>query len=246
MKHKLIALAILAQIVPVGTALSQPPASADATATDGPYPEAFKIGKGKTGTVYTDARGMTLYTVSRRLGGIRTFGFRSCTGPCAKIWSPVAAPAGAAPIGQWTVVTGAQGPQWAYKTLPVFTFKAERGPGTTDGDGYDDMWAAIAHIPPVPTIVAPGSVKTSYVDGAYILVDPRGHALFTAAKAGRCGAACAHWSPLGAGMAGHAVGDWSVVSAADRPQWAWRGKPVFVSDESEPGHVADGGTILKP
>jgi predicted lipoprotein with Yx(FWY)xxD motif len=94
----------------------------------------------------------------------------------------------------------------------------------------------------VPTIVAPASVSTVLVDGHYALADKEGRVLFT----GQCAQDCSQWQPLPGGMASRGIGDWTVVRGGETPQWAYRGKPVFVSQLEDPGRIPASGDLLKP
>ena len=147
----------------------------------------------------------------------------------------------------WTVIAGPQGPQWVYKGWHmVYVRKGDR-PGSTAHDGADEQtWNTLKFVPPVPQITAPASVTTLFAGGAYALADRGGKLLFT----GKCGQAqsgpCSGWTPLTAPMAGRGLGEWTVSLAGDNPQWAWRGQPVFVSQESDLQSVPSGGKVLRP
>lgn len=215
-----------------------------AAAVDG-YPAGVSVGKAKSGRVYVDRRGMTLYTLDPRdargrAGTVLDY----CIGPCADIWSPLEAPADAKPIGLWKVGKAAQGPQWTYKGSPVFTFKADKAPGATGGDGYDDLWSAIPYVPPVPKLVAPASVAAIFVDGDYVMADGQQHILYTADSAQKCGADCGDRVAFAAAMASRNIGAWTVSRDGDRPQWACRGKLVFVSQDGPASAVPAGGRAL--
>ena len=85
--------------------------------------------KGKT---LVDAKGMTLYTFDKD-----TDGKSACNGPCAVNWPPLAAAAGAAAMGSWSVVTRDDGGrQWAYKGKPLYTWVKDGKPGDVTGDGF--------------------------------------------------------------------------------------------------------------
>jgi hypothetical protein len=47
-------------------------------------------------------------------------------------------------------------------------------------------------------------------------------------------------------MAGRGFGEWAVDLSGDRPQWTWRGKPVYVSQEDDPVNAPAGGAVLRP
>jgi predicted lipoprotein with Yx(FWY)xxD motif len=196
------------------------------------------------GAIYADAQGMTLYAMNQRQARARSgVALKYCAGPCAAIWTPLTATADTAPIGDWTVVEGAQGPQWAFKGDPVFTYAADHAPGSTAGDGYDDLWSAIRYVPPAPTLKAPSIVQPVFVDGAYFLADGAGHPLHTSTASAQCGANC---TPLGAGLANRDIGDWTVLRDGDRPHWAYRGKPVYVGTADDLAHLRAAGELLRP
>jgi hypothetical protein len=115
-------------------------------------------------------------------------------------------------------------------------------PGSTAFDGTDQRsWNTLKFVPPVPQLTAPANVTALFADGAYALADRSGHALFTGACAPPC-----NWQALAAPMASRGLGEWSVGLAGDSPQWIWRGKPVYVSQEGNPVMVPAGGTVLRP
>ncbi len=244
MRTTLLAIAVLLPAPLV--AQSAAPAPQDAAPSDtSAYPASVSVRTGNAGPYYADAGGKTLYALSSRTVRGRagtTLGY--CIGPCAKIWTPLAAPADAKPIGRWKVEAAAQGPQWTYKNDLVFTYNADTAPGDMAGNGYEDMWAVIPHIPAAPKLAAPAGVMPRYVDAHYILSDPDGHALFVAG--GACDSACAAWSPFAAGMAARDMGDWTVQRVGDQPQWAYRGKPVYISQQDVPDQVPPRAIILQP
>ena len=84
------------------------------------------------GKVYTDAKGMTLYTYDKDSAGKS-----ACNGPCATNWPPLTAAADAKPSGEWSIVTRDDGSKmWAYKGKPLYTFAKDTKPGDTTGDGF--------------------------------------------------------------------------------------------------------------
>jgi predicted lipoprotein with Yx(FWY)xxD motif len=74
---------------------------------------------------------MTLYTFAKDMPGVS-----NCNDNCAKNWPPLAAAADAQPMGDWTIVTRADGSkQWAYKGLPLYTWVKDQKPMDATGDG---------------------------------------------------------------------------------------------------------------
>ena len=145
-------------------------------------------------------------------------------------------------VNDWSVVEGPKGPQYVYKRWHlVFTRKGDKR-AQTDRDGYDKyVWNTLKYLPPVPKLVAPTTVSTTLKDGTYVLTDKQGAVLFT----GNCTKNC-HWVPLQAGAAGRGLGEWTVSRSGDTPQWVYRGKPVFVSQEEDPLQTPASGTALQP
>jgi len=81
--------------------------------------------------ILADAKGMTLYTFAKDQPGVS-----NCNDNCAKNWPPLMAAADAAPMGDWTIVTRADGgKQWAYKGLPVYGWIKDAKPGDNTGNG---------------------------------------------------------------------------------------------------------------
>jgi len=78
-----------------------------------------------------DAKGMTLYIFAKDAPGTS-----NCNDNCAKNWPPVMAAADAMPVGEWTIVTRADGSkQWAYKGMPVYGWIKDAKPGDMTGNG---------------------------------------------------------------------------------------------------------------
>ena len=89
------------------------------------------------GKAFVDSRGMTLYTYAEDEDNKST-----CNADCAKNWPPLMADKGAADDGDWTVISRDDGSlQWAYMGSPLYTYKADKKPGDTSGDGKkDNAW----------------------------------------------------------------------------------------------------------
>ncbi len=66
-----------------------------------------------------DASGRPLYTSNQDAGALKP----TCTGECAKEFTPFVAPAGAMVFGDWSVVTRDDGvKQWAYQRQPLYYY----------------------------------------------------------------------------------------------------------------------------
>ena len=73
-------------------------------------------------------------------------GVSNCNDNCAKNWPPLAAAADAKPMGDWTVITRADGTkQWAYKGMPLYTWSKDAKPGDATGAGMGNgAWKVAA------------------------------------------------------------------------------------------------------
>ncbi len=90
----------------------------------------------RDGDVLVDAEGMTLYTFDRDVSGKS-----ACNAQCAADWRPLAAPPGAKPAGDYTIVARDDGRrQWAYKGKPLYVWSKDSQPGDRTGDAFDNVW----------------------------------------------------------------------------------------------------------
>ncbi|MGN6582404.1 MAG: COG4315 family predicted lipoprotein [Rhizobiaceae bacterium] len=88
------------------------------------------------GKVWTDSKGMTLYTYDKD-----SMGKSDCYGKCAVNWPPLKASASAKASGNWSVVKRkGGGAMWAYDGKPLYTFIGDKKPGDVNGDGKAGVW----------------------------------------------------------------------------------------------------------
>jgi predicted lipoprotein with Yx(FWY)xxD motif len=89
-----------------------------------------------------DISGRTLYSFA---GDVRRDG-QDCAGSgCSLQWQPVAAPALALPLGEFSVVKRADGSQqWAYRGKPLYLYPGDKLPGDANGIGVDARWSVAA------------------------------------------------------------------------------------------------------
>jgi len=86
------------------------------------------------GKIYTDAKGMTLYTFDKDESGKS-----NCYDQCAVNWPPFMAEADAAAEGEWTIVERTDGSkQWAYDGKPLYLWIQDKAPGDVTGEGKGD------------------------------------------------------------------------------------------------------------
>ena len=106
----------------------------------GNMPPGVRASKLADGTMaLTDAKGMTLYTFGKDQPGVS-----NCNDNCAKNWPPLMAAADAKPMGEWTIVTRADGSkQWAYKGMPLYLWIKDTKPGDNTGNGVGVWKTAI-------------------------------------------------------------------------------------------------------
>jgi predicted lipoprotein with Yx(FWY)xxD motif len=87
----------------------------------------------------TDVGGRTLYTFD---GDAKRDNQVCTTDGCNVRWLPVAAPALASTVGDFTVVSRADGSlQWAFKKRPLYAYSGDELPGDINGVGVDKKWA---------------------------------------------------------------------------------------------------------
>ena len=99
--------------------------------------EAREVPAVVSGSVFVDAKGMTLYTFDRDT----VPGKSACNGPCATNWPPLTAAADARAQGDWSVLTRDDGSrQWAYKGKPLYYWVKDTKPGDRTGDGFNNAW----------------------------------------------------------------------------------------------------------
>jgi predicted lipoprotein with Yx(FWY)xxD motif len=85
----------------------------------------------------TGARGLTLYTFDTDGAD----GHSQCTGPCASVWPPYTADAGAAASGDFSVIARADHSlQWAFRRHPLYRYAGDAKPGDQHGDGINGTW----------------------------------------------------------------------------------------------------------
>lgn len=133
-----LAIAMLSGLIAIAAAQTAP----------GP---AKVAGSGST-ALLTDAKGMTLYVYDKDATGKS-----ACNGPCAANWPPLAATAADKPNGKFTVVTRDDGSlMWVYAGKPLYSWKNDKAPGDTTGDGVGGSWH-VAHPDAAPAARTQGA-----------------------------------------------------------------------------------------
>ncbi len=107
-----------------------------ATALPAAAETGIKIVTGMHGKMLTDAKGMTLYTFDKDMGGSS-----SCYDACATLWPPLIAPAGAQADAGFGLTERKDGKmQWTYDGKPLYLWSKDAKPGDTTGDGVKEVW----------------------------------------------------------------------------------------------------------
>jgi predicted lipoprotein with Yx(FWY)xxD motif len=98
--------------------------------------EPAKIAETSLGKVWTDEKGMTLYTFDKDKDGKS-----ACYDDCAVNWPPFAAAADAKAEGDWTIVDRTDGTKmWAYEGQPLYLWIKDKKPGDVTGDMVGKVW----------------------------------------------------------------------------------------------------------
>jgi predicted lipoprotein with Yx(FWY)xxD motif len=101
--------------------------------------EAWKEAEVGGTKIYTDAKGMTLYTFDKDEKGKS-----NCYDKCAANWPPLKAKASAKTEGDWSVVKRTDGTHmWAYDGKPVYTFVKDKKAGDMNGEGVAGAWHVV-------------------------------------------------------------------------------------------------------
>jgi predicted lipoprotein with Yx(FWY)xxD motif len=96
---------------------------------------------GKSETILTDAKGMTLYYYDPD-----TASKTACTGGCAQNWPPLLFAATGDPAatpklpGELEVYSNANGKQVIYNDHPLYTYVGDTAAGQTTGEGLGGKW----------------------------------------------------------------------------------------------------------
>jgi len=87
--------------------------------------------------VFSDAKGMSLYTYDRDTVANKS----ACTAQCLRNWPALTAADGDKDVGDWKVITRDDGTKaWAYKGKPLYYFAQDKAPGDKVGDGRGGVW----------------------------------------------------------------------------------------------------------
>ena len=202
-----------------------------------------------------DTRGHTLYAQAKNA---------KCANTDCAAWEPLAAPTLAQPIGDFTIVEGADGTsQWAYKGRPLFTYSGDLAPTFANGDGIDPRFSVAAvkryYMPDgvrLATTAGKGKVlatrdgRTLYRRDGYIFQSGGGHGLRRGQPPRpavgrdigtdpRCTDCLTKWRPYLAPADAQPQGFWDGAQREDgSKQWVYQGYALWTYDgDTKPGDI---------
>lgn len=112
-----------------------------ATATPSSVQTAQTTVNGKTITILTDAKGLTLYYFTPD-----TATKVACSGGCAKVWPPLLFTGSGTPLGDaslsgtLSVLNGTNGNQVQYNGHLLYIYSGDTAPSQTNGEGLFGKW----------------------------------------------------------------------------------------------------------
>ena len=221
-------IGVTMKVVRIGTALAVPGSNAN---------------QPRDRTIFADGKGATVYTWSKDAPGTS-----ACDAACAATWPPFIAVAGAKAVGDWSLITRADGAkQWAFRGKALYTNVKDgaairrAGSGETGGDegarplystsavGHDIDGRQVVELKLGDWMELPTGINVQEVRTApgQVLTTERGLTLY--AFAGKIGSKIGNdWTPLEAPQLALPIGDFTVAQRGDGlTQWAWRGKPLY-------------------
>lgn len=184
--------------------------------------------KNARGLAFADSRGFTLYTFE----GDKEPGKSTCSDDCATKWPAALAHSGAAPVGDWSIITRSDGAkQWAIKGKPLYTSVKDTAPGDYNGVSEGNEWRFVVFAPPTSPMFPNRLAVRQVADaGGQALVDPSDKTIYAfdgdATQDGL--AASAPWVPVSASSLARPFGDFTIVARKDATkQWAYKAKPLY-------------------
>ena len=217
------------------------------------------------GVVLTDFAGFTLYAFE---GDAADDGQTCSDEGCEIEWLPVVAPALALDVGDFSVVTRADGSrQWAYLGQPLYRYSSDLLPGDVHGRAVDDRWRVTL----LTQNFRPPEVAVNALEGYGDVMSVRGMTLYTGSPfmkvwGGRnlrdtykkayfrgkklggdacVDAACLEvWRPFEAPADAVSHGSWEVITRPDGArQWAYKGFGLYsYVGDTAPGQNRGQGT----
>jgi predicted lipoprotein with Yx(FWY)xxD motif len=223
-----------------------------------PYGVDLRLNGVVQGVVFSTREGLTLYTFD----GDANKDEEGCVNTaCLNRWLPLAAPAVAGAVGEFSVVTRSNGyKQWAYKGQPLYTFSDDKLPGDAHGRELKNGWNVAIHA----KNFRPEGVDVAFLNGYGAALTLDGMTLyggypFQKRWGGRNlrdtfiyayyqgkllgGEACVDtrclqtWRPFLAPTDAQPQGFWEPIARDDgRKQWAYKGFALYTyAGDQQPG-----------
>jgi predicted lipoprotein with Yx(FWY)xxD motif len=207
---------------------------------------------GKTITVFTDAKGLTLYYFTPD-----TATTTACTTTCGTNWPPLlfsgsGTPTSATSVpGTLSVVNDADGNQVAYSGYLLYTFAGDSKPGDVKGQGIGGKWFVAT--PDLSAVSVKVSSATVQGKAESILTNPAGLTLYyftpdTATTSACTGGCASSWPPLISSSTttptadAPLTGKLSVVNAANGQQIQYNGHFLYTfASDTKPGDTTGEG-----
>jgi predicted lipoprotein with Yx(FWY)xxD motif len=213
------------------------------------------------GQTLVESHGMALYAYD---GSVADGKVTCADGPCGPEWKPVLAGQLANNMGDFSVVSRADGvEQWAYKGHPLFSYSGDLELGDANGTGVDkhfqiaevERYYIPAEVKIIPNerkggLMADLNGKTLYARDRVRFDGTGGHAargadrgipaMGMAIGVTGCDADCAKdWHPLIAAADAKPSGYWALMKRDDGSmQWAYQGYAVYTySGDKKPGDM---------
>jgi predicted lipoprotein with Yx(FWY)xxD motif len=134
LRFAMIAAALLLSVSP---AFAHESESAPPPPKRGPQEAPAQVISTSRGVMLVDLKGMTLYYFDHDDSGNKS----NCDTACTQRWTPLAAPADAQAIGDFTIITRNDGSRmWAYRYRPLYTSATDKAPGDANGAGATTLW----------------------------------------------------------------------------------------------------------
>ena len=214
------------------------------------------------GAGLVDSLGMTLYLANADAAPAAP----ACGAPaCARLWTPLQAPAIANAIGEFSVLARSDGiSQWTFRGKALYRFEGDRKPGDVNGLGIDSGLRAaliVRYFMPADAVIrrtlefgsilSTSSGATLYqrdrVTGEQELhqfrTDHGSPVLGRSFGTATCDVRCARdWPPFIAPAGALPRGFWDIAVRSDgRRQWVFKGFALYTYTADKPGETGGNG-----
>ena len=202
------------------------------------------------GVALAEHSGLTLYLFD---GDVARDGQSCLKAPCARAWSPLAAPAMARGRGDFAAVERSDGTrQWAYKGRALYTYQGDTAPGDVKGVNIDPHFSTALLVayatPPGLNVGTAAGFGTIWTDAAKMTLyghhrggdRRRGQGRLPFPPDLNCDDACRKdWTPVLAAPEATPSGYWTLTRLPDGArQWLYRGIPLYgFRGDAVPGDV---------